>query len=354
MKIHNTFVFIAMLIGASFSHIALAGHGNQQSFIDKYDQDGDARVTEQEFFEARWAQFDRTDEDQNGVVTQTEYVDEYATRLDKKIEKERKAHLKQTKIRFKSLDKSKSDGIEWEEYSASGERSFKRYDTNKDLLIDENDTPPPSRWEKSKKDKKDKKSKDYKKKWTDAEIKEMKKKYARRVIRMPTTHNKGGMLEKYDSNGDGIVEYAEFNEKRRADFDKSDENSDGWLNSDEYINEYMNRLDNVIEKTRKKQLKQAKIRFGVLDDNEDEAMTFEEFQLSGNKRFSRNDTNQDGIVSNEDPAPIRECHKHKSKDGSKKNNSDDKKCKRSDKHEYQKNYSQKKEQKTSLSATTNL
>ena len=98
------------------------------------------------------------------------------------------------------------------------------------------------------------------------------------------------------------------------DFDRTDENGDGKLNLEEYVLEFGNRLDEKIEKTREKKLKRAKKRFGVMDKDENGGISFEEYQVSGQKKFSRHDTNGDGVVSESD-RPKRKCcggkHKHR-------------------------------------------
>ena len=66
------------------------GHHGKGSFIQRYDQNDDAQVTADEFEQARRARYDLTDENGNGLVDVDEYVQEYAARLDKKIEKMRR------------------------------------------------------------------------------------------------------------------------------------------------------------------------------------------------------------------------------------------------------------------------
>ena len=265
------------------------GHHGQSSFIERYDQNDDAQVTADEFEQARRARYDLIDENGNGLVDADEYVQKHASRLDKKIEKERKGHIKRTHRRFDALDKDDSEQIEWEEYEASGERSFKRFDGDGNGVINADD-PRPKRHCKHK-------CKGYKGKGkgdrADAghdhehgEHKGMWKKHAKRVIHMPTTHSKKGMMRKYDTDKDGATTHEEFSAQRRADFDRTDE---------------------AIEKTRKEKLERAKVRFGMLDEDENGGVSFEEYQVSGQKMFSRHDTNEDGVVSESDPKPKHKC-----------------------------------------------
>jgi Ca2+-binding EF-hand superfamily protein len=51
-------------------------------------------------------------------------------RLDRQIAKTRTAQLKQAAARFKALDKDNNQQISAVEFNASGERMFKRWDTD--------------------------------------------------------------------------------------------------------------------------------------------------------------------------------------------------------------------------------
>ena len=300
------------------------GHHGKGSFIQRYDQNDDAQVTADEFEQARRVRYGLIDENGNGLVDVDEYVQKHANRLDKKIEKERKGHIKRTHRRFGALDKDDNEQIEWEEYEASGERSFKRFDGDENGVINADD-PRPKRHCKHKckgykgKGKGDKADAghdhEHGKGHKHGKHKGMWKKHVKRVIHMPSTHRKKGMMRKYDTDRDGAITHEEFSAQRRADFDRTDENGDGKLNPEEYALEFGNRLDEAIEKTRKKKLKRAKVRFGMLDKDENGEMSFEEYQVSGQKMFSRHDTNEDGVVSESDPKPKHKCRRDKHKHG---------------------------------------
>ena len=293
------------------------GHHGKSSFVQRYDQNDDAQVTADEFEQARRARYDLIDENGNGLVDVDEYVQEYSNRLEKKIEKERKGHIKRTHRRFDALDKDDSEQIEWEEYEASGERNFKRFDVDENGVINADDPRPKRNCKHKCKGYKAKGKGDQADAGHDREHgkghrcgkhKGMCKKHAKRVIQMPTTHRKKGMMRKYDTDQNGAITHEEFSAKRRADFDGTDENGDGKLNLEEYVLEFGNRLDEAIEKARKKKLERAKVRFGVLDKDGNGGISFEEYQVSGQKMFSRHDTNEDGVVSESDPKP-KKCRK---------------------------------------------
>ncbi|MBV1910644.1 MAG: hypothetical protein KUG78_15180 [Kangiellaceae bacterium] len=294
-----TISFFSVISAEAASH-------RKQVYLDQYDLDKDGNLIQSEFNQARQHKFDFADENKDGVVTEDEYVFEYTNRMDKQLEKDRKGQVKQTVVRFKSLDKSENKRMEWKEYQASGKRSFKRYDVNEDGVINEQDPQPVKKeWKKSKKVQ------------TAQEIagrKQSTLRRAKRILKMPTTHSREGFFTKYDLNENATIDQKEFNARRRQDFDRADEDQNGWLSEQEYIFEYENRLDKQIARTRKAAIKQTHVRFGVLDDNENGKMTFIEFQLSGKRSFTRWDTNKDGMVNMNDPAP--EKHKHHDKDKS--------------------------------------
>ena len=53
----------------------------------------------------------------------------------------------------------------------------------------------------------------------------------------------------------------------------------------------------------------------MLDKDGNGEMSFEEYQVSGQKMFSRHDTNEDGVVSESDPKPKHKCRRDKHKHG---------------------------------------
>lgn len=113
-------------------------------------------------------------------------------------------------------------------------------------------------------------------------------------------HSKDAFLEGYDLDGDGRVSEAEFYAARDQGYDLRDMDRDGGVAPDEYVAEYEGRLDQDLAEQRDRQLKQAYVRFDVLDDDKDGVMTREEFRNSGKRMFDRLDTNGDGVVDQGD------------------------------------------------------
>ncbi len=245
--------------------------------LTKYNVNTDQELTWGEYNDWRQARFNKTDTNDNGTVDAEEYVYEYENRLDERYEKGRVAHINQTAQRFDALDKNENKTIEWIEYEASGNRVFARWDTNENGTINKDDPKPESGKKKSK----------YQR-YSENPIS---------FIRMPTSHSTKGMMNIYDADEDGSVSRDEFDNERRSAFYLTDENRDGKLNSNEYFAEFEDRLDQTIDSNRRGQIKQTYVRFGALDDNEDKRMSFDEFQLSGKRIFTRWDKNEDGLIS---------------------------------------------------------
>ncbi|WP_417452091.1 EF-hand domain-containing protein [Kordiimonas sp.] len=115
-------------------------------------------------------------------------------------------------------------------------------------------------------------------------------------------HSKQAFMETYDLDGDGRVSEQEFYAARDKGYASRDGNGDGSVSPDEYVAEYEVRLDRQLAEQRDRQLKQAYVRFGVLDDDKNGVMTLEEFKKTGKRMFDRLDSNKDGLVDDKDEA----------------------------------------------------
>ncbi|WP_040309305.1 hypothetical protein [Asticcacaulis biprosthecium] len=124
------------------------------------------------------------------------------------------------------------------------------------------------------------------------------------------SHAITGMIEEYDTNKDGQVTRAEFEAYRQVRFDETDSDKNGELSQDEYVAEFEARLNEDLktfdrdeEKRREeyqRQMRQAHVRFGVLDKDKSGRMTFAEFLASGIGMFERQDRDKNGVINQTD------------------------------------------------------
>jgi hypothetical protein len=115
-------------------------------------------------------------------------------------------------------------------------------------------------------------------------------------------HSRADFMTDYDANSDAVVARAEFDARRSEHFGRFDTNGDGRVSEEEYVAEYAARLDAELAATRERQLRQAHVRYGVLDADHNSDMTRAEFDASGARMFSRLDTNTDSVVDERDTA----------------------------------------------------
>ncbi|MBK0063804.1 MULTISPECIES: hypothetical protein [unclassified Acinetobacter] len=72
------------------------------------------------------------------------------------------------------------------------------------------------------------------------------------------------------------------------------------VNQLQYVQFEQARLEPILKQRREMSLKQAHVRFGVLNTNKDDKITLKEYQEIGLKTFDQFDKNQDGLISAED------------------------------------------------------
>jgi Ca2+-binding EF-hand superfamily protein len=258
----------------------IGGHGNNvAAFIAEFDDNGDGKVTWQEFEQFRRARFDATDSNHDGVVDEDEYVHEFDARMAQELERARAAQVEQTGARFAALDTDKDGKVSRKEFDAAGEKTWQG---GQRVLADKG---------------KGKADAGY----TPGEAKTAGS--AQRFdnaggnrLGMPTSHTAEGFLALYDGNGDGKVDRAEFDQARDAQFARTDRDGDDALSQDEYLAEYEDRLDRRIASMNQGENRQVHVRFGVLDADKDGKMTFAEYQVSGKHLFETADRNHDGVV----------------------------------------------------------
>lgn len=123
------------------------------------------------------------------------------------------------------------------------------------------------------------------------------------------SHNRDTFIREQDLDGDGKVSKDEYAAGRDREFARQDADGDGGLSHVEYVNDFKSRLDAIVarepaerrEEQRVRELRQADVRFGVLDSDKSGKITKAEFAYTGWNMFVHHDTNEDGAVSKDDP-----------------------------------------------------
>jgi hypothetical protein len=125
------------------------------------------------------------------------------------------------------------------------------------------------------------------------------------------SHARDTFIKEQDQNGDGVVSKDEFAATRQIQFARTDTDKNGALSHDEYVGDYKVRLEKSLststltaekkDEEYMRQMRQAEVRFGVLDSDKSGAITAAEFAYSGWRMFTTHDSNNDGVVSAADP-----------------------------------------------------
>lgn len=120
-------------------------------------------------------------------------------------------------------------------------------------------------------------------------------------------HEHSAFITDYDLDKDGKVTAAEFKTVRDQRFAAMDADRDGVLTEAEYVGEYEGRLTAQLaastetaerkEEQRVRQMRQAHVRFGVLDSDKNGKMTPAEFDASGVRAFAEQDGDGDGVIT---------------------------------------------------------
>ncbi len=119
------------------------GHG-LSAFIGGFDANRDGTVTRQEYDTVRAQRFTAADTNHDGVLSEDEYVAEFAARLQQQYagraqDDNYAGSIKQAHVRFKILDTDHDGKLTLTEENAIAEKTFKRTDTNSDGKIDQAD-----------------------------------------------------------------------------------------------------------------------------------------------------------------------------------------------------------------------
>lgn len=126
--------------------------------------------------------------------------------------------------------------------------------------------------------------------------------FAMPVLTLAASHDIKTFIGEHDLDHDGIVSKEEFEQERVRLFAALDADDSGGVSHDEYVGEYRTRLMSkkpeaaVVER----QMKQAEVRFTVLDSNRDGQISWAEYTYSGWTMFAHHDYTKDGAISAKD------------------------------------------------------
>jgi len=118
-------------------------------------------------------------------------------------------------------------------------------------------------------------------------------------------HGLSAFIGGFDANRDGVVTRQEYDAVRAQRFTAADTNHDGVLSEDEYVAEFAGRLQQQYagraqDDNYAGSIKQAHVRFKILDTDHDGKLTLAEENAIAEKTFKRTDTNSDGKIDQAD------------------------------------------------------
>ena len=120
-------------------------------------------------------------------------------------------------------------------------------------------------------------------------------------------HGHAAFVGGYDANRDGVVSRQEYDSVRKQRYVAADTNGDGSLSEAEYVAEFEGRLKQQyagkpVDEAYTNSIKQAHVRFGILDTNKDGKLSVDEELAIADKTFKGADLNGDGKVDQADAA----------------------------------------------------
>lgn len=118
-------------------------------------------------------------------------------------------------------------------------------------------------------------------------------------------HGLSAFIGGFDANRDGVVTRQEYDAVRTQRYTAADTNRDGVLGEDEYVAEFEARLrqqyaGRAQDERYAGSIKQAHVRFKILDTDHDGKLTLAEENAIAGMTFQRTDTNGDGKIDQAD------------------------------------------------------
>lgn len=126
-----------LLVALALPLVASAASHELETFVGEYDLDRNGIVSKEEFQKERERRFSSTDTNHDGVLSRSEYFDEFRGRLmySKPDPETVERQLGQTNVRFDSLDSNNDDAISLAEFYHSGWSMFGEHDYNRDGTV---------------------------------------------------------------------------------------------------------------------------------------------------------------------------------------------------------------------------
>ncbi len=284
MTIKSMVYFLTASLFASVAHANpayLSGIDESQDaaryrFITTFAGDKATQV-DKKTFERSMQQHIKDTFGKNKSLNEAQFILAQQIKNDAEFAQSRAGQIRQTTVRFQSIDSNKDGFIDLHEFQAIGLKSFERYDTNKDGFISAAD--------------------DQTKIEGDAQEKEGVTLTPRLkgLLTMPTTHDAKGFLALY-AEGREKISLADYLKTREEQYQRTDTNKDGKIDNKEYEAEFLSRVDAEIAKAKAAQTQFLKARFAQIDSNKDGKITPAEMQQFAQAYFSYWDSKNEGVV----------------------------------------------------------
>lgn len=257
-------------------------------FIDRFAVDEHNQVSQNDFIQAWQQRFDALSASADGRVTEAAFVAFEMTELEQQLLDARESHVRQTLNRFNALDRDNDGFISWEEYQASGQRIFNRFDTTQSGVVRAGDPEPEAR-----------------RRVQTTTQSQSERRRVRSLLAMPTTHNNQGFLTMFAGN-EQQVSLEQFEQQRRSIFDRTDLNGDGLVSRGEYLDEFMGRVGQREEGVRQAHRELAQQVFRQMDREQRGWLSQQDFVAYGLAVFKLWDTTNEQQISEAQPLPEQE------------------------------------------------
>ena len=219
-------------------------------------------------------------------LSREQFLQAQHTWVNQQFAQEREGHIKQTNIRFASIDFDKNGSIDLREFQQTGLKSFDRYDTDKNGIINQQDRGE------------DEQAMQALRRADNTPN----QRRLKGLLAMPTTHSITGFVQLYQTNGSTLSQ-AQYLSHREQQFAQTDRNTDGVLSAAEYEAEFMQRVEQTAQKVQPQLTAHFEQVFGQADQNADGQLTLKEFEQFKRQQFQYWDTNQDSVIDDKDSEP---------------------------------------------------